>query len=308
MSRAYVITRLLGGLGNQMFQYAAGRRLAVEHNADLLVDASILLDHAPGRHKVIRDLELGIFRAEIRHATAWQRWRYNPHGLPLGGKIAYRLMKWVFGELAFSHRDFAYDPRLVQQRPPPRYIAGLWQSYKYVEPIAATIRADFTFRQPPPPEAGPILAALAAPGSVCLHVRRGDYISVPESAAIMGFVGLDYYQRALVRLAELAERRSAERPVRYFVFSDDLEWCQEALGTLISPVVYVELELPGLKAWQYFQIMTHAHCFIISNSTFAWWAAWLADNPNKVVIAPKRWFRDATLDCRDLCPPHWHRV
>src|SRR6185369_2398861 len=105
------------------------------------------------------------------------------------------------------------------------------------------LRKDFAFRDPVPPSAAAIAHKIARPGSVCLHVRRGDYVSVPENANTMGFVGLAYYQRAAERI------RSLVHEPRFFVFSDDIAWCRENLGWLGSNTAFVSPDVPsGVKA------------------------------------------------------------
>jgi hypothetical protein len=286
-----------------MFQYAAGKRLARDHDLKLLVDDCILVDHSPGRHKVNRHFGLDIFKAEIKHAALSQRRWFNPHGLSVVGKIAYRMRRLALGDQVHYEKSFRFDEKLVSQSSSPPYIAGLWQSYKYFEPIADLIRSDFSFRTVPTPAAMAIVDALNLPETVCLHVRRGDYVSKADSAATLEFIGLEYYHTAV---REIRERIGCSP--RFFIFSDDIQWCKAELKWLGSQTVFVEEDLAGLKPWQYMQIMSSATYFVISNSTFAWWAAWLAPRAHKVVIAPRAWFKENRLDSTDLCPPQWIRV
>lgn len=295
-------TQLLGGLGNQMFQYAAGRGLALDNDLRLLVDASILEDHSPGRHEVNRHYGLGIFELEVEKASPAQRWFYNAQGLPLPVKALARFLRPISARLIYRESSFAYDEALLRQAPAPRYIHGLWQSYRYFEPVAAEIVRDFAFREPLPDALTESASGLQRPTAVCLNVRRGDYVH-GSCAGSMGFVGIDYY-----RAADKAMRQHLACEPTYFVFSDDIEWCVQHLGWLGPQTVFVSHEHAGEHFGAYLQLMSLGANFIIPNSTFAWWAAWLSKAPEKKVIAPARWFLDPSVDTSQLCPPSWQRL
>lgn len=303
MSKPFIITQLLGGVGNQMFQYAVGRRLAHDHGLKLLVDDSILMDHAPGRHAVNRHYDLDMFTLEVERATPAQRRWFNPHGLSVADKILFRAHRAVFGSAKYQERFFGYDAELVRRTPPPPYLEGLWQSCRYLEGIEDLLREDFRFREPLLETSSELARALQQPEAVCLNVRRGDSLSVAAAAATMGFAGTEYYRRAAAWMAE----EMGTRP-RYFVFTDDLEWCEAELRWLGPDTVFVGDEHAGWKYSNKLQLMSLAHHFVIANSTYGWWAAWLSAHPSKRVVAPRYWFRDTSKDTPDLCPPDWVRL
>jgi hypothetical protein len=297
-----LITKLLGGLGNQMFQYAAGRRLSLDNNMRLLVDTSILEDHSPGRHEVNRHYGLGIFKLEVEKATPLQRWFYNAQGLPLPVKVLARCLKPWSSKLTCRERSFSFDDGLLREQPAPRYIHGLWQSYRYFEPVAGAIAGDFEFRDPLPSALAGMGSEISCHESVCLNVRRGDYVH-GSCATSMGFTGLDYYRSA----CRVMRQRLGTEPA-YFVFSDDIEWCVQNLDWLGPRTEFVDHEYAGDHFVNYLQLMSLCPNFIIPNSTFGWWAAWLSRAPDKKVIAPARWFTDPSVDTSDLCPPSWQRL
>lgn len=300
MSHGHVITQLLGGLGNQMFQYAVGRRIASDHGLELLIDDSVLNDHSQGRHVVNRCNDLDVFTLKVRAASPAQRRWFNPHGLPILDKLLFRLGRFLPVGTYYLEKSFRFDEALVSGKTPPAYLAGLWQSYRYFDGIEADLRSDFTFRHPLMPESLGLAQAMARPNAVCLNVRRGDYIHHSDTAATIGFVGLDYYRNAV----ELLKSRIGSEPA-YYVFSDDLDWCKSELGWLGNDITFVEHQFAGEKFGNYLRLMSGARNFIIPNSTFAWWAAWLSSSADKCVIAPRQWFRDASIDSTDLCPPDW---
>jgi hypothetical protein len=295
-----IITQLLGGLGNQMFQYAIGRRLAHDHALELKVDVSILTDHTPGRHLVNRDYDLDIFALEVPFASKHERRWFNPHGLSNFEKLLFRLRRSVAAPDLYIEKSFRFDEALVSRPVAPMYLSGSWQSYKYVDPIRELLLRDFAFRHEVPDDALHLATALRHPASVCVNVRRTDFVSVPGNAALMGFVGLDYYWKAV---DAISARIGAA--ARYFVFSDDLEWCRNELRWLPNDPVFVDHAFAGPKFSHYLHLMTQASHFVIPNSTFGWWAAWLSVNADKAVVAPRNWFHDKTLDATDLCPPDW---
>jgi hypothetical protein len=133
-------------------------------------------------------------------------------------------------------------------------------------------------------------------GSIAIHIRRGDYFSDKRSKKDHGILGLDYFENALRFLT-----KQIESPV-LFVFSDDIDWVKENFKSDI-PKHYVDNSFGGPEVS--IHLMTKCNHNIISNSSFSWWGAWLNPNPNKIVVAPKLWFRDRPTST-DLVPEDWH--
>jgi hypothetical protein len=129
-----------------------------------------------------------------------------------------------------------------------------------------------------------------------VHVRRGDYLKTN----FHGVVSVEYIKQA----AKMLKKRFDD--MQFFVFSDDLPWCKENLK--LKKCTYVERDYTGDRCEYYPQLMKRCKHHIISNSTFAWWAAWLNDNPDQHVIAPKRWFTDSSINTNDLIPENWVRI
>jgi hypothetical protein len=298
-----LITQLLGGLGNQMFQYALGRRLAHDYGLKLKLDTSLLLDHSKGTHDINRHFEIGNFSLAASIATPGQRWRYNAHGLPALVRLARRLLLPLSKRRMYHETDYKYDSAICNCPTPPRYISGLWQSWKYIDPISDQLRCDFTLPEPTCVAYEKVKDSLNSPGAVCLQVRRGDYITSRFASHTIGFVGIDYYRRSVHH----ATTKLATE-LNFFIFTDDVPWCRSELSWIGDNVHFVEEILPNLKSAEYLKLMSAGRNFIIGNSTFAWWAAWLSRGPDKMVIAPAQWFRDTSLDASDLCPNDWVRL
>ena len=128
-------------------------------------------------------------------------------------------------------------------------------------------------------------------------------MDVKETSEVLGFIGLDYYRQAVERM-----ETEVGKNLSFFVFSDDIEWCRRELAWISDRMEFIDSSHSGHKYGNYLDLMTCANNFIIPNSTFAWWAAWLATGSKKKVILPKRWFKDDTLDSSGLCLPNWIRV
>ncbi len=285
-----------------MFQYAAARRLALEKNRKLLVDTSILEDHTNGRHEVNRKYALEIFKLQVRRARKSERWIFNSHGLPLTLKLFNKILKPLTKKYIYKNKAFNYDDNLFNATPIPHYIQGLWQSYKYLIPVADQLKKDFEFREHLPKEFEALKENIITSVSVCLNIRRGDYLK-GSLAKIMYHNDIEYFMAATKKMEDLAGQR-----LKTFVFSDDIEWCKENLQRLGNNIKIVSHEYAGNHFGAYLQLMSLCKKFIIPNSTFAWWAAWLAKAPDKQVIAPARWFIDSTINTKDLCPPEWIRI
>ncbi len=279
-----IVVALEGGLGNQMFQYAAGRALS------LRVGAPLTLDLRPLLRQGHRAYSLGAFRlSEAALIT---------EGTPLGraGKFRRWLRKLTGGERTFKEAGFSYDETIRHVNAPTR-LEGYYQSERYFAEAAEVIRADFT----PTAEESGRLDALAArllpPGpKLSLHIRRGDYTN-PATMAVHGLMGPDYYARA--------RRLVAERtgPSTACVFTDDAAWVRANLE-LPADSVFVS-EHTG-SAVEDLILMSRCCHHITANSSFSWWGAWLNPNPGKVVVTPACWFQPAAgLDTRDLRPEGW---
>lgn len=119
--------------------------------------------------------------------------------------------------------------------------------------------------------------------SVCISVRRGDYFSNPNANVRFGLCGKEYFESATKKIKELVGN-----PV-FFVFSDDIDWCKKNINFVDVPCFYESGDDP---IWEKLRLMYSCKHFIISNSTFSWWAQWLGTFPDKIVISPNRWYTD----------------
>ncbi len=195
---------------------------------------------------------------------------------------------------------FGFDPVAAARVGDDAYLSGLWQSYRYFETIELELRQDFQFAVPLGGAAAALARDIDHSMSVCVHVRRTDFLRQGPKSPI-AFVGTGYYRRGAERI--LDEYPSA----RFFVFSDDLDWCRQHLDFIPNPI-FVGKNLAGYKDSAHLQLMSRCKLFLIANSTFSWWAAWLAGKSARAVYLPRPWFTDQTVDTTGFYLPDWNAL
>ncbi len=296
--RPVIVTRLMGGLGNQMFQYAVGRALALRTGATLKLDLS---HYAADGH---RRYELGCFRIEATPATSRDLARFGLAGAPLPRQLdrIRRLLRSRMAPAGFPiirERNFRFDPEVVSLQG-SAYLEGYWQSERYFLDQAETLRREFEPVDAPGPENAEIAARIGAANAVSVHVRRGDYVGNAAASRYHGTCSLDYYRAAV-------DYVGARTPAPHlFIFSDEPAWVR-ANFHLGVPSTVVDVNPPhrGLRDMQLIALCRH---HIIANSSFSWWGAWLGCAPGKIVVSPRRWFNLASIDTRDRVPDAWMRL
>jgi len=304
-----IITRLRGGMGNQMFQYALGRHLSLKNNTELKLDLTRLRERTlwARQHNVFRDYVLNVFQIEARFAQPSEVRKFVV--LPQDKKkLTYRIKSKVKSKLGIRSKPKWAD-RIVEEpcttpfkeevlsTPDNSMLIGFWQSEKYFLDIEETIRRDFTFNFELDYETNKMLETIESSSSVCVWVRRKEYVGWP----MFDTCDVGYFHRGILRIA-----REIRDP-HFFIFSDDLEWCKNNLRSEY-PFTFVSHRYDGKQYECYFRLMCSCKHFVIANSTYGWWAAWLSKNPNKIVIAPKKWFGDESRDTTDLVPEAWVRI
>jgi hypothetical protein len=305
-----IIVKLMGGLGNQMFQYALGRHLALKNNDELRLDLTFLLDRTPRPDFVFRDYALDLFPIQAQILGPEERQRIvgipaNHHRfqrIPLAAHFLHALTRWRSGQdiAMVQEQDLTFHPEVLTRKG-SLYLDGYWQSPRYFESVESEIRKDFSFR---PAAFDAPIQALATEvqevNSICINVRRGDFVALATATKFHGVYGADYIQRAVAIMAARVPHP------HFYVFSDDLPWCRENIR-LDHPTTVVGHELAGPGFSAYLYLMSRCQHFIIPNSTFAWWAAWLHPGSDKTVIAPAKWLADPQNKV-DILPPAWIKL
>ncbi len=291
-----ILVRLEGGLGNQMFQYALGRTLALKNKSIVKVDTTFLLDRTPRGGFVFRNYDLDIFKtniliAERKEIPLLYRKYFNGRPALFADSFRKKIVKNPGKE-----KQFQFDPEILKLSD-GTYLEGYWQSPKYFEAYADIIKKDFEIREKLPKNAEALRDKIMSLSSVCINVRRADFVSNP----FHGTLGQEYFDKGI----EIIARK--EKQLSLFVFSDDIEWCKNNLK-FKYPYEFIGHEYAGDKFQFYLELMKSCGHFIIPNSSFGWWAAWLSPSLNKVIIAPQRWFLDDRVNTKDLTPTSWIRI
>ena len=295
-----ILVRLIGGLGNQMFQYAAGKRMA------LLNGAALVLDTSAFRSYKLHRFSLQHFELEAPEARDWEMRRIRGEG-GLRSLLA-RLGDWrgpvIQTPLSSLQKvvesGFEYDEKVLGMRG-SLYLDGYWQSPRYFEPIAEEIRKDFRVKTEPGPGNKEMAERILSTNAVSLHVRRGDYTANAKTQSIHGGCSTAYYEAAVRRVCEL------EGDVCFFVFSDEIEWARQHLNLPGKPV-FVDLN-SALNNYDDLRLMSLCRHHIIANSSFSWWGAWLG-RPDGITIAPSRWMNDSAKgpSAEGILPPPWIKI
>lgn len=287
-----IIVRILGGLGNQMFQYACGYALAQSKNTPLKLDITGF-DEYP-----LRRYELDKFNLQADYASEEEIKRLKYKSLSLAEKVTRKIMRKgiPLSDHYYKERHFHYDPDLTKAGQ-DLYLDGYWQSEKYFAGYRDDLLKAFTLKTDLHKQTLRYRKMIEESEAVSLHIRRGDYVSNPHTNSIHGTCSLEYYKKAVSRIAQRVE------DPHFYIFSDDLAWAKENL-TFIKEITFVELdeEIPDHEEMY---LMSRCRHNIIANSSFSWWGAWLNRNPQKTVIAPRQWFQVDDFDTRDLLPSDW---
>ena len=289
-----VSIRISGGLGNQMFQYAAARALALRLAVPLTLDLSFY-DRARHRGYGLDAFKLAS-HAETGRTDGGRLSRLAASLRKAGTKLSGQATP-VYEEPHFHH-DPAFDTLRA-----PIHLIGHFQSPRYFEMQPAKIRAELAPPAASDPLSQEIAAGMAAHESCALHVRRGDYLSNPKNRALFAVCDERYHAAALARLPA---------GCTVYVFSDEMPWARVHLPRVAAEaggheLVFVDDGQPrsGLAdLW----LMTRARHHVIANSSLSWWGAWLAGADKGLTLAPTQWFVDSAFDTRDLVPKGWVRV
>jgi Glycosyl transferase family 11 len=290
-----IISRIKGGLGNQLFCYAAARRLALANCAELVIDD---VTGFARDYEYRRMCALDHFNISVRKATSaellepYERYRRG-------------VKKWFSRRKSFFDRNYLeqegqdFDKRLLELKVSGTlYLDGLWQSENYFKDEEQTIRKDLTIIAPADELNQSMADKIRNNNAVALHVR---WFSSPGSISTHN-VSSGYYNRAIAMMEE-----SLDRP-HYFMFSDDSDAARTKITIPDDRVTFVTHNRGDENAFADLWLMTLCKHFIIANSTFSWWGAWLGGGNNKVVICPSGNATSASWDFKGLIPGGWIKI
>ncbi len=268
-----------------MFQYAFGLALATHKGVKLLLDTRGFA------HYKLRIFGLDRFAISARIATP-QELKHWPNWLRYPCRIARQLgisTRW------YAERSLKYDPQWLGLGD-NILVEGYFQSERYFNSITDRLRSEFVPKDSFSLANSLFLERARDPGSIAVHVRRGDYVSDKQAQKVHGVCSVEYYRNAISII------KSKVATPHFFVFSDDVDWARGNLDVGSDATFVVgNQDSPEVDIFLMSQCANH----IIANSSFSWWGAWLAANLDKIVIAPAPWFDDQQLSSEGLIPPSW---
>lgn len=266
-----IVVKLMGGLGNQLFQYAFGYALSKAHNKNLKFDNSSFKADAQREYELTKlNLEVSLVSAE---------------------EISSIPSCKVYTEKNFSYNTETF---LIDKY---QYFKGYWQTEKYFWECRKEIAKQILSAQDLSSKSKKYARKINNTESISLHIRRGDYVTNKKTNSFHGTCSMDYYLKAI----EIIKNQTTTQ--HFYIFSDDLLWAKENMN-FIKTATFVELDN---DASDHEEILLMSMCEhnIIANSSFSWWGAWLNQNDSKIVIAPKKWFLNTSLNTVDLIPTEW---
>jgi hypothetical protein len=288
-----IITRLIGGLGNQLFQYAIARNLAFIHKTNVKVDITPFETYKLHEYS-LKPLNIKESIASPKDVSSLKNPTMKER---IKAKIRRRMPVPPASYIREKHYHF--DPDILDL-PNNIYLEGYWQTPKYFFDILDTLREEFNPHTVPGGKDLDILNKIKNSYSISIHMRRGDYVKNPKTQEYHGVCDIDYYKRCIRLLAD-----KVQNP-HFFLFSDDPKWCEENLHTnyRLTAVSHNDAK----KNYEDLRLMSNCSHQIIANSSFSWWAAMLNKNPAKIVCSPQNWFKNSKNDIKDLLPETWIRI
>lgn len=271
-----IIINLTGGLGNQMFQYAFGRYLSIKHKTNLKYHYTNALFNTQ------RSFALGVFNIQATEATS--------DDLRKVGVIQNRYINRVLYLLDERYK-IQLNKNIITQHPPyefaesvrdipnNRYVQGFFTDERFFKGVEENIRKEFTPKKPLDEKNKNIIEEIKKVNSVSVHVRRGDYVTNKANAQSLGFLGLEYYKKAINKIKD-----TVHNPY-FYVFSDDIDWCKLNLTSFAKNIKFINHNT-GANSYKDLLLMSACKHCVIANSTFSWWGGWLNKNTNKICIKP----------------------
>ena len=284
-----IIVKLIGGLGNQLFQYSLGRKLSIKNNDIFKLDLSDFTKDNP------RFYSLGYFNIVENFAKKEDVAKLKKKGL----SRVFEKIKPYYKRSVIKYKGYDFDPNILELSG-NFYLDGYWQSEKYFQDIKNIIRKEIILKEPLPSKYAGIINNIKNSNSVSIHIRRGDYITNNKFYKVYNLLDEKYYQRAVKFIAEKIS------DPRFFIFSDDIEWAKRDLD-IPHPRIFVSGE-NEMKDYEELILMSLCKHNITANSSFSWWGAWLNENTDKIVISPDKWFNDKIGNAKDLIPENWIRL
>ena len=291
-----IILKLFGGLGNQMFQLATLKSLSLLKKTKIGVDISSFEKESSAEY-TSRSFELErIFDLNEVSITTLKSYNYL-----LNNNLNSRIKKKLFNGSVFFENGLTYQPE-VKSITKNAYLEGYFQSEKYFADFRKEILNLFNFKSKQSTKTMEAEKLICTTDAIAIHIRRGDYASNKHVNSVHGTLPLSYYLNAL--------NHFDVKNAHLFFFSDDIQWVKDNFNFIAPKQATFVNWNTGDDSWQDMYLMSKCHHFIIANSSFSWWGAWLSTHSTKKVICPKTWFIDPIRNqqTKDLIPKNWIRL
>ena len=287
-----IIVNIAGGLGNQMFQYAFAYSLSNRKDVEVKLDISGFNTYK------LRNYELGLFNISLPIATIEEAKALKCKKENLIEKIVRRLRRKNIDFAGTYYKEAHYNfDKVAYEAQEDRYLEGYWQSEKYFLQFRDSLLKEFSLKKGFHEQSKEYKDKIENSESVSLHIRRGDYVTNSHTNSIHGTCSLEYYRNSI---REIVNQTSSPQ---FFIFSDDLGWAKENLEFLKN-LTFINLD-KSVSDHEEMILMSLCKHNIIANSSFSWWGAWLNQNDEKKVVAPKKWFLVDDFNTKDLIPDNW---
>lgn len=286
-----IITKISGGLGNQMFQYAIAKSMAKKNNDIFKLDISFY------PKQTLRRYELNQFNIEEKIATKRECIKFRGKEdflFKLKGKLGFKNKRP--SEYYNEKEKTIFDNNLWNKKG-DIYLDGFWQNEEYFKDIREEILKDFSLKHNISEEAKKYLEKIKNFQSVSIHIRRGDYIQNSHTNSVHGTCDLNYYQKAIKYI-----QKNVVNP-NFHIFSDDIVWCKKNFEFLEHKVFIDNTK----SAFDDLELMRNCKYNIIANSSFSWWGAWLNKNDKKIVISPLKWINNNPKNLKWV-PNNWIQI
>lgn len=297
-----IVVKIMGGLGNQLFQYAFGMALAEKNKINVRYDLSFFDDQLERHDYTPRKLSLSSFGLEIAEITKLELINFQRVINPI---TFYDKVYKLLSRKKYHIENGPHYESEVSNLKNNTYCEGYFQDERYFANISRKIRLIFTIKSEDIETNEEILKLnneIVSSESICIHIRRGDYITNPINYKIFGELSKEFYLKAINHIESKTKSKTKK-----FLFSNDIEWCKRTFSEN-QDITIVNNKLSGLNGITHFWLMSKCKHFVIANSSFSWWAAWLADYPNKIICRPDPWFINKDFIQADVCPDDWVKI
>lgn len=294
-----ITINIIGGLGNQMFQYAFGYAISKEKSVKIKLDTSGFDVYD------LRSYELSLFNIEensdLKPAYIFLLNQLNGKNNTLLIKTFRKMLRGLLRFTSFYYqekKEFVFDKDVFNIKI-DTYFYGYWQNEKYFKKYRKELLEIFTLKNIHP-KTIEYQQQIVKSDAVSIHIRRGDYVTDTHTNSVHGTCDVRYYKRAVMEV--LKNKKQAH----FFIFSDDLDWAKKNLDFIDNKTfVRLESEIPDHEEMH---LMSKCKHNIIANSSFSWWGAWMNKNSTKIVIAPKKWFKNSKMNQSQIVPHDWIKI